>query len=231
MDPGAEAERRRTLVALLVCGIVGFALLAVLYRYAPLDPLDHDVARWVSRHTPGWAESMGRAASDVGSMSAWLVAGVVVIGLVVLRRFRDAVWAAVTFAGIHVLVAALKDAFDRPRPQGASAIPLPGSPSFPSGHAAGSVVTFGVLAALAAERWPAYRHLLWALAAVLAAAIGASRVILDVHFVTDVVAGWCLGIAWLAAALLVRDALVSRRAAAASSPHTDERAVSAGAPR
>jgi undecaprenyl-diphosphatase len=91
-----------------------------------------------------------------------------------------------------------------------SAIPIPGSPSFPSGHASGSVVTFGVLAALAAERWPARRFVFWSLAAALALAIGASRVVLDVHYLTDVLAGWCLGLAWLAASMLVRDALRAR---------------------
>ena len=202
--------RREILVGLVALGIAGFGFLAVLYPHEPFVSADYDVSNWVVDNMPGWAESLGRAASDFGGTSAWLVAAVVALALVALRRFRDAAWAAVTLAGIHVLVPVLKDAFDRPRPHAGSAIPLPHSPSFPSGHAAGAVVTFGVLAALAVERWPAYRQVFWASAAILAAAIGTSRVILDVHFVTDVVSGWCLGLAWLAAALLVRDALVER---------------------
>ena len=190
---------------LLVGGVAGFVLLALLYSHEPLASFDGDVVRWVARSMPGWAESAGRAASDLGGWSAWVVAIGVPLALVVARRYRDAAWAAVTLAGIHVLTALVKDAFDRPRPQGVSAVPLPGSPSFPSGHATGAVVTFGVLAALAAERWPGERHVLWAVAAVIAAAVGTSRVVLDVHYLTDVLAGWCLGLAWLAAALLVRD--------------------------
>jgi undecaprenyl-diphosphatase len=72
------------------------------------------------------------------------------------------------------------------------------------------VVTLGLLAVLGAERWPARAHLLWTGAAALALVVGASRVVLNVHYVTDVLAGFGLGLAGLAAALLVRERLRGR---------------------
>ena len=128
-----------------------------------------------------------------------------VLFLLASGRVAEALWAAGTLTGIHlVLTPVLKEVFDRPRPDEGSPIPLPSSDSFPSGHASGSVVTFALLAIFSAERWPSRRGLLVGLAAVLAVGAGMSRVVLNVHFVTDVLAGFALGLAGLAAALLAR---------------------------
>jgi undecaprenyl-diphosphatase len=117
----------------------------------------------------------------------------------------DATWAAGTLAGIHLAVTpVLKEVFDRPRPDQGSPIGLPSSDSFPSGHASGSVVTFALLALFGMERWPERSRLFWGLAAALSLGVGASRVVLNVHFLTDVLAGFSLGLAWLAGCLLLR---------------------------
>jgi undecaprenyl-diphosphatase len=71
------------------------------------------------------------------------------------------------------------------------------------------VASLGAAAVLAAERLPSRRARigLWAIVIAGGLAVGASRIVLNVHYVTDVLAGWCLGLAWLAACLLVRDAV------------------------
>jgi membrane-associated phospholipid phosphatase len=207
----APSRNRRFLIAALLAGLVAFALLAAGYERNPLAALDREVAEWVARGMPTWVEWLGRPFSWVGG---WIGLGPISVGLVVLLlltlRVFDAVWVALTLSGIHIVTPLVKEAFDRPRPDQGSAVPLPSSDSFPSGHASGAVVTFGVLAALGAERWPERARLLWSAAVALVVAVGASRTVLNVHYVTDVLAGWYLGLVWLAGCLLVREVAARR---------------------
>jgi undecaprenyl-diphosphatase len=48
---------------------------------------------------------------------------------------------------------------------------------------------------------------LWSATVALGVGVGLSRVLLNVHYVTDVLAGWSFGLAWLAACLLARDGI------------------------
>lgn len=75
---------------------------------------------------------------------------------------------------------------------------------YPSGGAARTVITFGLLAHLLTQRWgsPAERRVIWSLAAALVAAQGGSRLYLGRHWPEDVLGGWLLG--WLVLQTLTR---------------------------
>lgn len=211
--------RRRFLWALLVVGVLGFVLLAAGYDDEPLSSLDADVAERVAESMPGWAEALARPFSWLGG---WIgITALSLTAVVLLVRERN--WLDLGFLGFAVVgsqlvVALLKAWFDRPRPDVGSAIPLPSSPAFPSGHATAGVASVGAFAVLLAERLPSYRARvgLWIGVVALGLAVGLSRVVLNVHYVTDVLAGWCLGLAWLSACLLVRDTIRRRRAVPAA---------------
>jgi undecaprenyl-diphosphatase len=83
--------------------------------------------------------------------------------------------------------------------------------SFPSGHAAAAVMAWGGCAWLISRRGPALWHRrAWLLASALVVSIGGSRVLLQVHHASDVLAGWACGLAWLALAVVAGDLALQR---------------------
>jgi undecaprenyl-diphosphatase len=116
-------------------------------------------------------------------------------------------------AGASVLDTVLKLAFHRARPEPYFGYVLPESYSFPSGHALFSFCFFTAGAALLAPRLQhsALRWLVWAVAASLILAIGFSRIYLGVHYPSDVLAGYAVGLIW-SSVLIVGDRLAHARA-------------------
>jgi membrane-associated phospholipid phosphatase len=88
--------------------------------------------------------------------------------------------------------------FDRPRPPQQMGLPITTIPSFPSGHAMSALICYGFLAYLLVPKMPS-RFWKWvvALGALLIVLFdGFSRVFQGNHYLTDVLAGYALGIAW-----------------------------------
>jgi undecaprenyl-diphosphatase len=174
---------------------------------------DTDVSRWAARGLPAGVEWAARLSTWLGSaLATALVAGTAAVVLWRLSRRADVVLVAGATLGINVLVPILKVIYERARPDTGSTIALPHSYSFPSGHAAGAVALYGMLGLLAAERARSpLRAAAWLVAAAaVALAVGVSRILLNVHFVSDVAAGFAVGLAWLCCCLIVRDVVVGR---------------------
>jgi membrane-associated phospholipid phosphatase len=193
--------------------LAGFAVLAAAYDREPLAGVDAEVADWVSASLPVGLELAARPFSWLGGWIGLTALGVVAaVFLVRERAWLDLGFFLVAYVGSQVAVMVLKAWFDRPRPDVGSAVPLPESAAFPSGHAAAGVASLGALAVLVTARLPDRRARLWTwiVLLVVGLAVGLSRIALNVHHVTDVLAGWCFGLAWLAACLLVRDWLRGR---------------------
>ncbi len=199
---------RRLLWIGLVVGALGFGLIALAYRTDPLGSLDREVSEWVASDLPTWVEWLARPFSWLGGWIGLTALGVVVGALLIRERaWLDLAFFLTAFLGSQLVALLLKDGFDRARPDAGSAVPLPDSASFPSGHASAGAASLGAVAVLVAERLPTRRARvwLWVVTLVLGVAVGSSRIALNVHYVSDVVAGWCFGLAWLAGCLLARD--------------------------
>ncbi|HSI97130.1 MAG TPA: phosphatase PAP2 family protein [Gaiellaceae bacterium] len=208
-------RREHVLWTIAACGLAAFVALALGYEHDPLETIDRETSSWVARELPDVVEWSARPFSWLGGWIG-LTALAITTGFLLVRNrlWVDLAFLLAAFLGGQAVVAVLKELIGRLRPDVGSAVPLPSSLAFPSGHAAAGAASLGAVAVLVAERLPTRRARawLWSCTIVLGVGVGLSRVALNVHYVTDVVAGWCLGLAWLAACLLARDHLRARQA-------------------
>ncbi len=110
---------------------------------------------------------------------------------------------ALALGGNALLNPLLKRVFERVRPVHDHGLVAALSWSFPSGHTSGATVAYGMLAYLMLRTLPTAWHLPAVLSATaLAFTVGSSRVFLQVHFASDVVAGFASGTAWLMVCVL-----------------------------
>ncbi len=184
-------------------------------HHDPLTTVDLQVAVWFRAHATPLGDSVGVFFSTIGSPVGMAVLAVSVAIVLAYRRWwiTLAGWVA-AFTGAGVLGLAIKLIIHRPRPEGAVHFLHDTSFSFPSGHALGSLVGFGMLAYLLVAYWPParqHRVLVSLLAVLLVLAIGLSRLYLAVHYLSDVVAGYAAGLVWLAACITGVDIALGQR--------------------
>ena len=170
-------------------------------HHDPLTQFDITLLQWFHAHTTASGLTVFRAISFLGSPLLMTSLGLIVAAILVFRRswFLLAGWAA-AFAGAGVLDTLLKHIIHRPRPIYAADIMHDYSFSFPSGHAMGSLVGYGMLAYVIVAFWVKnwiLRALVVLGLCVLVVAIGISRLYLGVHYFSDVVGGYAAGILWL----------------------------------
>lgn len=167
----------------------------VVARWGPLVSWDTSVVHGAHAAAldSGWLRGVSRVVSDVGSpVGVDVGAAVAAIVLLVARRWPLAVVIVVARLGELGIETLTKVLVARPRPVFAHPIAIAAGTAFPSGHAAGSAVLCGTLALLAARRYRAAAA--WA-GGVFCVAVAVARVVLGVHYPSDVVAGLALGLA------------------------------------
>ena len=223
----APVERyglRLTLLAVAVVLIAvpfSFLLLQVLAE-GPLTRFDGALADRLNDLVQGVPFVVGAlvVVSAFGTPPAlWLVTGVSVVFALRHRVPRLALFLVATTLGGGIVSTAIKVLVDRPRPEVDHPIVTAFGKSFPSGHALSSTVVYGaVLLAFLPMLPRARRHLAVGVVAALVLMIGASRLLLGVHFLTDVVAGHILGLAWLCGAVAAFEVFRIERGRRPSAP-------------
>ena len=209
---------RRRMVPVVIVGTV-LAVAATFLKIADsvresdlVVRIDRNTLELVLRNRVEWLSTAARTVTLLGS--GWTVL-VVIAGsatfLVLRHRCIDALFVAASATGTAIAVAIVKHAVGRPRPALPDRLVTATGAAFPSGHAAQSIACYGALAVIAvtASRSNRTRAFVIAGAVAIALAVGASRVYLGVHWLSDVVSGWLLAAGWLLALIGVRLAVDS----------------------
>jgi membrane-associated phospholipid phosphatase len=199
----------RTLtLGLLVLAAAGFAFGALAGEVTEGDTgLDNRIANELHEHATGRLTEFFKAVTTLGN--GIVLAGVAAIVAYLLARrryYRETVLMVLAFVGAQVLSYSLKLAFRRDRPFFTDPLATVSTYSFPSGHATVSIAVYGAVTLVLIRRLTGAARIACVAAAVLLVSlIGFSRLYLGVHFLSDVLAGYSVGLAWLALCVVVLD--------------------------
>ena len=203
LAPERRFELRVVLFAIaLVLVAVPFSyLLFEVIREGPFTRFDETTANDLHRHVVG-NDSLISALHGISLLGKPLLLGICIaagaIFAYIRNRRRLALFLVITAIGGGLVDSAVKIIVNRPRPVVEEPLAHAFGKSFPSGHAMSSTVTYGALLLVFLPMIPrAWRWVVVAVTATLVLAIGASRLLLGVHFVSDVAGGYALGLAWL----------------------------------
>lgn len=201
---GAEPTVLRLPMALFLLLVLAL-LFGVIARAISAQPpswlvsFDTDLAAGLHAHLPPTPLRGVAVITCLGS-TLWVVPTAAVVALILLlrRHRRLAVAWCVAQLGILPINGSIKAVFKRIRPlQDHGFISDPGW-SFPSGHAFAAMVFYGMLAYVLVRLLPERFHrAVIAAAVLLVGVIGLSRILLQAHYVSDVVAGYAAGAVWL----------------------------------
>ncbi len=183
---------------------------------------DQRLADWLHENASDRLTDFFRVVTWFGNFATLLAVTVFAVAVFWRRgERRDAVFVGLALVGAQVLSNAMKLVFRRERPFFSDPLASERTYSFPSGHALVSLAVYGSIALVLAKRLPTHRQRVALIsgAAVLVLAIGVSRLYLGVHFLSDVLAGYAAGAAWLGllyVALELRGRYTSRYRASTS---------------
>jgi undecaprenyl-diphosphatase len=183
------------------CALV-FAVLAALVRSAagPLVRTDRRVDEALhgyAVHHSGFTSAM-RFVSDIGTSLAWLIILAPVVGWLLYRRLpKLAAFVAVTAIGSVLLNNLIKLLVGRARPHLTDPVAVAAGKSFPSGHSQAAMVGYAILVAVFLPAVPRGRRRWLVLpAAGMVLLTGFARIALGVHYLSDVIGAYLIGMVW-----------------------------------
>ena len=175
---------------------------------------DHDILQWMGAHHTPTLTTLATFLAAMGEPKT--IVGIAIVGTVLgffFRRIRGAAWTMpVAIIGSGILIQSVKLTFHRARPDVFTPLLHETGYSFPSGHSLISIVVYGLFGYFAMHLFKhrAARFAVGVVTVAVIVAIGVSRVYVGVHYPTDVLAGWSLGLPWLVGCLALHERLAKR---------------------
>ena len=194
LTPGELGIELTTLLAIAGVSIYTVVLQINLLETDALLPGDETALTIARDIEMGILTTIGKILAVVGRL--WfvvLVTGAACVFLLTRRRAPEAIALSAGLAISQITTQIIKGAVDRPRP-GDGLVDADGF-AYPSGHASISVTYLALGVVMSRQAPAAWRVALVVTGLVLSVAIGLSRVYLRVHYLTDVVGGWAVGLA------------------------------------
>jgi membrane-associated phospholipid phosphatase len=194
-----QSEQRAALLPPIFLFLL-LVFITITVELNALKSIDEVIGFWIQRSITPTRTAVMLVWTNLGA--TWFVLlFTVVLGIVLAFRrlnywLRRLVWSV---PACMLSVEAIKYGFQRPRPVVPHPILQLATYSFPSGHTASATVLYGFLAILMCsfiQKWTS-QVLIWSAAVALIVGVAFSRIYLGVHYVTDVTAGFILGLAWL----------------------------------
>ena len=174
-----------------------------------LAQVDERVAMWLHAHATPEIVAAARVVSWFGASVVVTLCVLLALLFTVRRQRSHLLTLALILPGGAVMNLFVKHAFHRSRPVFENPFVILRSYSFPSGHSEAAALVYAYLAALAVQRWTTWRARVSIILATLVVVllVGFSRMLLGVHYLSDVLAGYAEAAAWLAICLTVVETL------------------------
>ena len=189
---------------ILGCGLICFGLIASQVVQNPVISFDETIRYWVYEQRSPLLSAIFIPVTYMGNWQTITVLAAVLLAIPKTRRDIGLPFAVISLSST-VVYKVVKGIFERPRPELDVRLIPQGGFSFPSGHSMNCIVCFGILIYLIRKHCPNRKiaNVLTVLLVLLIVGIGSSRVYVGVHFPTDVLGGWSLGLAFLMGSILV----------------------------
>jgi membrane-associated phospholipid phosphatase len=200
MDPATATGLALTvaLIGVVIAGIVVGVLAWMVRRDVGLVDIDHAIELWADRNATTFTDDVLAGITHLGDTITILTVGVAIsaYGLWRWRKPSIPLFVASVVLGQMLISNTIKLAIDRARPELRPRATFSGT-SFPSGHTTAAAATYlAVALVLGIATSPRTRAALAGAAVAIAVAVGSTRVLLGVHWFSDVLAGLLIGWSW-----------------------------------